>query len=49
MLPISISRYDQIEIVAQNFGFDPANGITEVTLDLTQPHYWLEIRKLRTE
>ena len=45
----SISRYDQIEIVAQNFGFDLANGITEVTLDLTQPHYWMEIRKVKAE
>ena len=45
----SISRYDQIEIVAQNFGFDPANGITEVTLDLSQPHYWMEIRKVKMD
>ena len=33
----------QIEIVRQNFGFDPANGITVVTL--TEPHYYLEVRK----
>ena len=45
----SISRYEQIEIVAQNFGFDPAGGITKVTLDLNQDHYWMEIRKVKTE
>lgn len=45
----SISQYEEIEIVAQNFGFDPAGGITEVTLDLNQDHYWMEIRKVREE
>lgn len=35
----------QIEIVRQNFGFDPANGITAVELDLNTPHYYLEVRK----
>ena len=35
----------QIEIVNQNFGFDPENGVTEVTLDETEPHYYLEIRR----
>ncbi len=40
----SISRCDNITIVAQNFGFDPDGGITEVTLDQTVPHYWMEIR-----
>lgn len=32
----------QIEIVRQNFGFDLANGITEVKL--TEPHYYLEVK-----
>lgn len=41
----SISGYDAIEIVSQNFGFDLQNRITEVTLDLSEPHYWLEVRK----
>ena len=34
----------QIEIVRQNFGFDLENGIKEVTLDLTVPHYYLEVK-----
>lgn len=45
----SISAYDEIEIVTQNFGFDIVNGITNVELDLSLPHYWLEIRKPRLE
>lgn len=39
----SISGFDEIEIVRQNFGFDPANGITKVSLNLDQNHYWMEI------
>ena len=38
----------QIEIVRQNFGFDIANGIDEVSLDLNVPHYYLEVKKLPT-
>ena len=34
----------QIEIVRQNFGFDLANDIREVELDVTNPHYYLEVR-----
>ena len=37
---------DAIEIVRQNLGFDLENGVTEVTLDLAQPRYYLEIRPL---
>ena len=40
----SVSNWDNIEIVAQNFGFDLAGGITEVTLDQSVPHYWLELK-----
>ena len=40
----SLSNGDNIEIVAQNFGFDLAGGVTEVTLDQSVPHYWLEIK-----
>lgn len=43
----SISGYDEIEIVTQNFGFDIPNSITETALDLSIPHYWLEVRKLK--
>ena len=35
---------ENIEIIRQNFGFDPANGVTQVALDLTEPRYCLEIR-----
>lgn len=37
---------DTIEIVRQNLGFDLENGVTEVAMDLTEPHYYLEIRSL---
>lgn len=40
----SVSNYNAIEIVRQNFGFDLANGITEVELDSNEPHYYLEVR-----
>lgn len=38
---------DYIKLSAQNFGFDPENGITEVQLDPKQEHYYLEIRPKR--
>ena len=41
----SISNFDAIEILDQNFGFDLENGITEVELDLTEEHYWMDIKK----
>ena len=34
----------QIEIVRQNFGFDLEKGITTVTLDPAEEHYYLEVR-----
>ena len=42
----AISNTDNIEIVRQNFGFDLENGITKVDLDLSQEHYYLEIRRI---
>ncbi|MBQ8647784.1 MAG: hypothetical protein IJ484_06565 [Oscillospiraceae bacterium] len=33
-----------IELVRQNFGFDLAAGVTTVTLDPAQEHYYLEVR-----
>lgn len=45
----SVSNTEYIEIIDQNFGFDPANGVTEVELDLSVEHYWLEVRKLPQE
>lgn len=40
----ALTNTETIEIVNQNFGFDPENGITEVSLDPEQEHYYLEIR-----
>ena len=42
----ALANTENIEIVRQNLGFDPANGVTEVILDLSEPHYYLEIRPL---
>jgi hypothetical protein len=35
---------EQIEIARQNFGFDIANGVTAVTLDMNVEHYYMEVR-----
>ena len=43
-----LEDWTQIEIVRQNFGFDLTNGIDEVTLDLNEPHYYLEIKETAT-
>jgi len=45
----SISEYGEIEIIRQNFGFDLSAGITEVNLDMNEPHYWMEVRKIKPE
>ena len=37
---------DTIEIVRQNLGFDLENGVAQVSLDLAEPRYYLEIRPL---
>lgn len=39
----------QIEIVRQNFGFDLANGINEVDLDMTKPHYYLKVKAAQAD
>lgn len=41
----SISGCDEIELGKQNFGFDLAKGVTETTLDMNDPGFWLELRK----
>ncbi len=43
----AIENDDCIDIVRQNFGFDPANGITEVALDMAQEHYYIEVREIK--
>ncbi len=35
---------DGLEIVRQNFGFDPEEGVRNVTLDPAQEHYYLEVQ-----
>ncbi len=40
----SLSGGEKLEIVDQNFGFDPAKGITRVTLDPEKEHYYLDVR-----
>lgn len=37
--------HGQIEIVRQNFGFDPASGVNRVDLDLAVEHYYLEVTR----
>lgn len=44
-----LAGYEEIEILDQNFGFDPDNGVTSVSLDLNQNHYWMEIKKTYTD
>ncbi len=41
-----VSGFGAIEILRQNFGFDLKKGITRVTLDPAQDHYWMEIRRI---
>ncbi len=45
----SVTSYDIIEIVNQNFGFDLAAGIDSVELDLTVPHYYMEVQRVWEE
>ena len=41
----SIENWDNIRIIGQNFGFDLKKGVTQVTLDPSEPYYWMDIRK----
>ena len=43
-----LKHAEQIQIVDQNFGFDPEKGVTCVTLDPTVEHYWMEVQKRET-
>lgn len=40
----ALANTGNIEIIRQNLGFDLENGVAEVSLDLAQEHYYLEIR-----
>lgn len=43
----ALENAETIEIVRQNLGFDPENGVDKVELDLNRKHYYLEIRERR--
>ena len=45
----SVSNSQFIEIIYQNFGFDLENGVTKVELNMNEPHYYMEVRKVYTE
>lgn len=45
----SVSNSQFVEIVYQNFGFNLENGITQVELDVDEPHYYMEVRKIYAE
>ena len=40
---------EQIEIVRQNFGFEPESGIRTVELNPEEEHYYLAVRRVETE
>ena len=42
----ALANAEGIELVRQNCGFDLEAGVTEVPLDPTEPHYYLEVRPL---
>ena len=42
----SITGAQWVDIVRQNFGFDPDNGISTVTLDVRMPRYYIEVRSI---
>ena len=39
----SLSSAEQLQLVEQNFGFDPEHGVWEVTLDPEIPRYWMKL------
>lgn len=43
----SLTNTENVEIIRQNFGFDLEKGITKVDLDLSQEHYYLEIKRIK--
>lgn len=40
---------EPVEIVNQNYGFDPAAGVTEAELDPATEHYYMEVRRAEGE
>ncbi len=45
----SVSDFEGIEIVSQNFGFDLDAGVTAVELDMNTDNYWMNICKKNVE
>lgn len=45
----SVSNTESIEIIRQNFGFDLDAGITSVTLDPQEPHYYMDVKEKSTD
>ena len=45
----AVANGEYVRIAGQNFGFDLANGVTEVALDVTVPHYYLEVIPVKAE
>ena len=41
----SLTHAELICMVDNNFGFDPENGVTAVTLDPETDHYWMQVTK----
>ncbi len=41
----SVRSTDAVEIVANNFGFDPDGGVNDVVLDPEMEHYWMQVKK----
>lgn len=41
----TLSNYEGLEILGQNFGFDLDSGVTSVELDGAQEHYWMSVRR----
>ena len=40
----TLAGSETIEIIRQNFGFDPANNILQALLDINIPHYFIEVQ-----
>lgn len=40
---------EYVEIVRQNYGFDWENGVNAVTLDRSEEHYFLEVRRVKAD
>ena len=41
----SLEHTDEIELVRQNFGFDLEAGVNSVMLDMSEEHYYMEVRR----